>query len=104
MADKKVKKKQETKAKKGSFFVNLLAELKRVNWPDRKKLLHSLAAVCIISVSFALLIWVVDSLVYGGLNLIGFHEVNQTIAETQANPAVAPTVAPQPSSTAVAGK
>lgn len=87
MADKMNKKKQETK-KKTNFFAGLFAELKRVAWPDRMKWLQNCAAVLIIAVAFALLIWIVDTVVYTGLNLIGFHDANQSSKKSSAIPAV----------------
>lgn len=96
MAEKKIVKKPDAKAKatkKTNFFGEMKGELKRVSWPDRTKLIRSSAAVVIIAVAFALLIWFVDSLVYGGLNLVGFHEarpatqvVETTVAATEPVP------------------
>lgn len=75
MADNKENKKQNLKNKsaKKNFFGDLKAELKRVVWPDKEKTVRTVAAVVVLTVAFALLIWIVDTLVYGGLNLIGFH-------------------------------
>lgn len=85
MANQKEKGGKEKK-KNGllKYFKEVFAELKRVNWPDRQKLLQSTAAVFFLSICFALLIWVVDTLVYGGLNLIGFHERNELARPTTA--------------------
>lgn len=93
MAEKKEKSKKEAKRKSG-FFTGLVAELKRVVWPDQKKLLHSVAAVLVIAIAFAILIWVVDSLVYGGLNWIGFHKPNEihTQSESPIPSAIQPVV------------
>lgn len=100
MSEKKQVKKQDSgkAAKKSNFFGDLKMELKRVTWPDKNKLMRTTAAVVVISVGFALLIWLVDTLVYGGLNLIGFHEENKL--PHRSAPAVTETVPSLPSETA----
>lgn len=84
MAEHKDKKKVDVKKKVG-FIQEMKAEIKRIAWPTRQKLIRSTAAVFLISLAFALLIWCVDFLVAGGLNMIGFNDVKaptQTVAET----------------------
>lgn len=107
MADRKDNKKNDSKAKAGkkaNFFLDLKAELKRVNWPDKQKLIRSTAAVLVVSIAFALLIWVVDSLVYGGLNLVGFHGNKEgTSPLTTPNP-ITEQATPTPMPSATAGK
>lgn len=84
---KKSNKNQETKAKKGSgknkelsfggkikrFFVNLKNELKLVVWPDRKEVKQTTAVVLIVVAATVLLVFVVDSIMTGVLNLAGFN-------------------------------
>ena len=56
-----------------SFVVNLKSELKRVVWPDRKKLLHNTATVLAICVMASILLFLVDSIFGGILEGIGFY-------------------------------
>lgn len=105
MAEKKEKKKQDKSTKKGNFFLDLKTELKRVSWPDKQKLIRSSAAVFIISLAFALLIWLVDLLVSGGLNLVGFHEENELHKKAVNTPVPAVTeVVPAPVPATTSGK
>ena len=55
-----------------NFFVSLKAELKRVIWPDRKRLIQSTATVLAICVIVGIILFIVDSLIGGLLNLVGF--------------------------------
>jgi preprotein translocase subunit SecE len=64
------------------FFINLKAELKRVVWPDRKKLIHSTATVLAICLIIGLVLFMIDSLLGGVLNAIGFYTPNTTITTT----------------------
>lgn len=54
------------------FFVELKAELKKVVWPDRKKLVQSTITVVSICLIMAAIIFVIDRILAGGLNLVGF--------------------------------
>lgn len=54
------------------FFSELKAELKKVVWPDRKKLVHSTLTVISICLIMALIIFVIDRILAGGLGLVGF--------------------------------
>jgi len=54
------------------FFSELKAELKKVVWPDRKKLVQSTITVISICIIMAAIIFVIDRLLAGGLSLVGF--------------------------------
>jgi len=54
------------------FFSELKAELKKVVWPDRKKLVQSTITVISICLIMAAIIFVIDRLLAGGLGLVGF--------------------------------
>ena len=73
-----------------NFFISLKAELKRVIWPDRKRLIQSTATVLAICVMVGIILFVVDSLVGGLLNTIGFYSDN---AATPTPRPTAPTTA-----------
>ncbi len=56
----------------GKFFIELKAELKKVVWPDRKKLTQSTITVVLICIFAAILIFSVDKILSGFLGVIGF--------------------------------
>lgn len=56
----------------GKFFIELKAELKKVVWPDRKKLTQSTITVVLICLFAAVLIFSVDKILSGTLTAIGF--------------------------------
>ncbi|HAL73753.1 MAG TPA: preprotein translocase subunit SecE [Clostridiales bacterium] len=80
-----------------NFFISLKAELKRVIWPDRKRLIQSTATVLAICVLIGVILFVVDSLVGGLLKAVGFYSGGGT-----ANPTTAPTTAATTVATTVA--
>jgi preprotein translocase subunit SecE len=55
------------------FFSNLRAELKRVIWPDKKRLIQSTATVLFICLAAAIILFVVDSVLSAVLNGVGFY-------------------------------
>ncbi|MGI6326732.1 MAG: preprotein translocase subunit SecE [Saccharofermentanales bacterium] len=57
-----------------NFFVSLKTELKRVIWPDRKRLIQSTATVLAICIIVGIILFIVDTLIGGLLNLVGFYE------------------------------
>ncbi len=65
------------------FFGNLRAELKRVIWPDRKRLIQSTATVLAICLMFGLILFFIDTVLSGTLNAIGFYEPKPTTVATQ---------------------
>ena len=60
------------------FFSGLKAELKRVVWPDRKRLVQSTATVLAICLLVGLLLFVVDTLLGAILNAVGFYAPKPT--------------------------
>jgi len=72
----------KTGKKLKSFFLNLKAELKRVVWPDRKRLIQNTATVLAICVIVGLLLFLIDSFLAGSLNALGFYAPNTTAATT----------------------
>jgi preprotein translocase subunit SecE len=74
MADKSKKsnKLALTGKKIGKFFIDLRTELKKVVWPDRKRLIQSTATVLMICIFAAIFIFSVDKILSGFLNLVGF--------------------------------
>ena len=74
MADKSKKSNKLALAGKkiGKFFSDLKTELKKVVWPDRKKLIQSTATVLMICVFAAIFVFSVDKILSGFLNLVGF--------------------------------
>jgi len=67
-----------------SFFINLKAELKRVVWPDKKRLIQNTATVLAICLIACLILFVVDSVLGGFLNAVGFYAPSSTTAATTA--------------------
>ena len=84
----------------GRFFTELRSELKRVVWPDRKKLVNSTLIVLAIVVSAGLFLWIVDSLLMGILNGVGFYNTQSTTAATTAGTTVSTTVSTSATTTA----
>lgn len=86
MADKEKKTNQfELLGKKiVKFFVELKSELKKVVWPDRKKLTQSTITVVMICLFAAVLIFSVDKILTGVLNAVKFYpsaSVSTTVAD-----------------------
>lgn len=72
------------------FFLDLKSELKKVVWPDRKKLTQSTVTVLMICLMMAVLVYVIDKVLSTTLGLVGFFpEVNSTATSN-----VLPTVTP----------
>ena len=75
-----------------NFFIGLKSELKRVIWPDRKRLIQSTATVLAICLIVSILLWVVDTLVGGILKGVGFYAggtatttTTTTVSSTESN-------------------
>lgn len=63
------------------FFLDLKSELKKVVWPDRKKLTQSTVTVLMICLLMAVLVFVIDKVLSTSLNLVGFFpETSSTTA------------------------
>ncbi len=78
------------------FFSELRAELKKVVWPDRKKLTQSTIAVVAICIFAAVLIFSVDKILSGFLGAVKFFPETESsivatsnLIPTMANPTVA---------------
>lgn len=56
------------------FFRDLKAELKRVIWPSKDKMIHSTAVVLSIIIASVLVVWAVDTVVNGIMTATGFYE------------------------------
>ncbi len=69
-----------------SFFTALKAELKRVVWPDRQKLIQSTITVLAICVIAGATLFVLDTVLGAALNGIGFYNTT-TVATTTATTA-----------------
>ncbi|MDD2427654.1 MAG: preprotein translocase subunit SecE [Eubacteriales bacterium] len=94
MAKKDSSKSRSNKSAKGgkkpfftrikNFFSNLFAELKRVVWPDKKKLKQNTGTVLVIIIAAAIMIWVFDTLLNVILTSTGFYapapEVSEPVA------------------------
>ncbi len=79
----------------GRFFADLRAELKRVVWPDRKKWISSTLIVLAICVAAGIFLWIVDTLLMGFLNAVGFYSSQPAATVPPTQPAVT-TVVPTP--------
>ena len=77
-----------------NFFVNLKAELKRVVWPDRRRLIQSTATVLAICVLIGMILFVIDTVLSGSLNARGFYSPKVTTSTT-----IVPTSTPAVSET-----
>ncbi|MHB1483445.1 MAG: preprotein translocase subunit SecE [Saccharofermentanales bacterium] len=108
MADKEKKAGGFTKIGKRivKFFIELRAELKKVVWPDRKKLTQSTVAVVGICVFAAILIFTIDQILSGFLGAVGFFpETSSTAAVSNLLPTGVPgltaTIPPSSSASSV---
>lgn len=100
MSDTKIVKQTEKKSAKGAgkfklalekfgknftnFFVSMKAEIKRIMWPDRKRLIQSTATVLAIVVIAAVILFVVDTTLAKTLEAVGFYTPAQAVVETTA--------------------
>ncbi|MCH5270263.1 MAG: preprotein translocase subunit SecE [Lachnospiraceae bacterium] len=58
------------KAKKQSFFKNVRAEFKKIQWPDRETMLKQSVAVVAISVVVGVIVAFIDFLAQYGVNFL----------------------------------
>lgn len=61
------------------FFQDLRAELRRVVWPDRKKLIQSTATVLAICLIIGAILFFVDTVLFQSLNAMGFYNTSSTV-------------------------
>ncbi|NLJ71046.1 MAG: preprotein translocase subunit SecE [Clostridiaceae bacterium] len=96
MASRKGKKKQSKKEQKPSvgkriknFFSDIKAELKRVTWPDRKRLKSNTGTVIAIILLATITIFIFDTVISSVLSGTGFYsyepksEITETVDETE---------------------
>jgi preprotein translocase SecE subunit len=76
-----------------TFFVNLRAELKRSCVPDRKRLIQSTATVLAICLIIGVLLFVIDTVLSGTLNALGFYSPQVTTTATTTAATTATTTA-----------
>lgn len=86
--------------KLGRFFIDLRSELKRVVWPDRKKLIQSTIIVLAICISAGIFLWLVESLLMGILNGVGFYNTQATTSATTVGTTTATTAGTTTATTA----
>lgn len=70
--------KKEKKQGRRHFWQGVLSETKRVNWPDATKTKQAVSSVFFVIVMFSLVIWLIDTFVYGGLSSLGFYGHSST--------------------------
>lgn len=58
------------KAKMTTYFRGVKAEMKKVIWPSKKELINYTGVVIMISALIAIIVWVLDLLIHGGLSFI----------------------------------
>lgn len=85
-----------------SFFTSLKAELKRVVWPDRHKLIHSTATVIAICVIAGLTLFMIDSVLGAALNGVGFYNTAAPTATVSTTAATTTTASGATSATTAA--
>ncbi len=56
-----------------NFFGGIRAELKRVSWPDKKRLKQSTVTVLAIILMFVVLVWVFDTVIRSVFTASGFY-------------------------------
>jgi len=78
----------------GKTFLDIRAELKKVIWPDRRKLTSSTMTVVGICLVFGVAIWIVDGILSFVLEAVGFFNSNTNYATPTPTVAVTSTVSP----------
>lgn len=58
------------KGKMASYFKGVKSEMKKVIWPTKKELINYTGVVIIITAIIAIIVWVLDILINGGLSFI----------------------------------
>lgn len=84
-----------------SFFSDIKAELKRVTWPDKKRLKSNASIVIAIILLSVLMIFIFDTVISSLLNALGFYdydrdrhkgtsttEITQTVENTETTTSV----------------
>jgi len=78
------------------FFSDIKAELKKVIWPDRKKLIQSTVTVLAICAIMATLVYVIDKVLSASLEAVGFFP--ETSSQAASAPLSLPAVSVELSS------
>jgi preprotein translocase subunit SecE len=87
-----------------SFFINMKAEVKRIVWPDRKRLIQNTATVLAICLIFGLLLFIIDFLLGKGLTAVGFYKPSSTTVVTTTAETTAASSSTTVSTTASSGE
>ncbi|MBU5425637.1 preprotein translocase subunit SecE [Tissierella pigra] len=58
------------KTKMSTYFRGVKSEMKKVIWPSKKELINYTGIVIMISVIVAIIVWVLDLIIHGGLQFI----------------------------------
>ncbi|MFO7296062.1 MAG: preprotein translocase subunit SecE [Clostridia bacterium] len=69
-AETKVPVRKNRLAKIGKFFRDVISEVKKVSWPDRKELVNATIAAIVFIVIFAIVVGIVDLILGQLLKLI----------------------------------
>lgn len=70
MAASKVTSKQKSRSRPIKFFKNVLSELKKVSWPNKKEMTTYTTVVVVSVILMAVILWVFDSIFSFLLGLI----------------------------------
>jgi preprotein translocase subunit SecE len=65
-----------------NFFINMKAEVKRIVWPDRKRLIQNTATVLAICLLAGLLLFIIDFALGKFLTAVGFYNPSSTTVVT----------------------
>lgn len=101
-SQKEIKKNQKKDEKPGffkrikHFFSDIKAELKRVTWPDKKRLKANAGIVIAIILLSVLMIFIFDTVISSILNATGFYDydrktetsITETVEETETTESV----------------
>lgn len=58
------------KSKMTTYFRGVKAEMKKVIWPSKKELANYTGVVIMVSALVAIIVWILDLLIHGGLGFI----------------------------------
>jgi preprotein translocase subunit SecE len=58
------------KAKVATYFKGVKSEIKKVIWPSKKELINYTGIVIMVSAIVAVIVWVLDLIIHGGLQFI----------------------------------
>jgi preprotein translocase subunit SecE len=58
------------KSKMSTYFRGVKAEMKKVSWPTKKELFNYTSVVVALSILVAIIVWILDIIINGGLQFI----------------------------------